>query len=329
MQIPKLELFPPDSDRPPFPPLLAIAAGLVAFSSSSIMTRYAQAFAPSLVIAAFRLSLASLVLVPWMLLRYRPALRQLSRQHVLLGLLSGAFLALHFASWIKSLEYTTVASSLVLVATSPLFVALLSPLLLKENPSLPVRVGLALTLAGSVVVGLSDACSWQSGLVCPPLREFVAERAFHGDLLALAGGAAGAGYFLIGRRLRPTMALIPYIGLVYGAAAILLAGSVALSRLPVSGYPPMAYLWFALLAIVPQLLAHSTYNWALRYLPAAFISVALLGEPVGSTILAYFLLGETPTMIKLGGAALILTGILIASRRPLPGMTEVAAVNPG
>jgi drug/metabolite transporter (DMT)-like permease len=329
MQIPRSNPGFSDSDRPPFSPLLAIAGGLVAFSSSSIMTRYAQAYAPSLVIAAFRLSLASAVLLPWMLLRYRPALRQLSRQHLMLGLLSGGFLALHFALWIKSLEYTTVASSLVLVATSPLFVALLSPLLLRETVSMPVRIGLALTLAGSVVVGLSDACSWQWGLACPALQEFAAERAFHGDLLALGGAAAGAGYFLIGRRLRPSMALIPYIGLVYGAAALLLAGSVAVGRLPAAGFPPIAYLWFALLAIVPQLLAHSTYNWALRYLPAAYVSVALLGEPVGSTILAYFLLGETPTLIKLGGGALILAGILIASKRPLPGMSEVAAVNPG
>jgi len=303
------------SDYPAIPPLAGVALGLIAFSTSSIMTRYAQAYAPSLVIAAYRLGLASLVLWPLTLFRSGEALRRTDRRQLLLSLASGAFLAIHFGTWITSLEYTTVASSLVLVWTSPLFVALLSPLTLGESISRPIRIGLIVALTGSVIVGLSDACTWQAGFACPPASQFFRGKAIFGDLLALAGAIAGAGYIILGRRLRQSMPLIPYISLAYGAAAVLLIMGVGVFRLAAFGYPLQAYGWFALLALLPQLIAHSTYNWALRYLPAAYVSVALLGEPVGSTVLAYFLLGERPADMMLVGGMLILAGILIASRR--------------
>lgn len=303
-------------DQPAFPPLAGLGLGLIAFSTSSIMTRYAQAYAPSLVIAAYRLGLASAVLIALALLRSAPAFRKLDRVRLLLSLASGAFLAVHFATWITSLEYTTVASSLVLVWTSPLFVAVLSPWTLGESISRPVRIGLVVSMAGSVLVGLSDACTWQAGLACPPASLFFRGKAILGDMLALAGAVSGAGYIILGRRLRQSMELLPYITLAYGAAAVLLILAVGVLRLPATGYPIQAYGWFVLLALLPQLIAHSTYNWALRYLPAAYVSVALLGEPVGSSVLAYILLGEHPAILMLVGGALILTGILIASRRP-------------
>lgn len=304
-----------DTDRPAIPPLAGLALGMVAFSTSSIMTRYAQVYAPSLVIAAYRMGLASLVLIPLASIRYARALKGMARNQLVLSLASGVFLAIHFGTWITSLEYTTVASSLVLVWTSPLFVALLSPWTLSESITRPIKIGLVVSMTGSVIVGLGDACTWQAGLVCPPASEFFRGRAVFGDMLALAGAVAGAGYILLGRRLRQSMPLIPYISLAYGAAAAILILSVGVLRLPAVGYPAQAYGWFALLALLPQLLAHSTYNWALRYLPAAYVSVALLGEPVGSTILAYFLLGEHPAAMMLVGGVLILAGILIASRR--------------
>lgn len=304
-----------DSDHPPIPPVLGIVLGLIAFSTSSIMTRYAQGYAASLVIAAYRLSLATLILGPLAVFRYRRALRSIDRRQLLLSLSSGAFLAMHFGTWITSLEYTTVASSLVLVWTSPLFVALLSPLALGESITRPLRIGLPLALIGSLMVGLSDACTWQAGLACPPASLFFRGTAIFGDMLALAGAVAAAGYILLGRRLRRSMALVPYVALAYGAAAVLLLLGVGAFRLPVFGYPLQAYGWFVLLAILPQLVAHSTYNWALRYLPAAFVSIASLGEPVGATVLAFFLLGERPAGLMLVGGLMILAGILIASRR--------------
>jgi drug/metabolite transporter (DMT)-like permease len=292
---------------------LAILGGILAVSTSSIFIRFAQQDAPSLVVAAFRLTLASLILAPLALTRYRTELRALTRREVLLGLLSGFFLALHFATWISSLEYTTVASSVVLVSTTPLWVALLSPFILRETNSKTVVIGMLLALLGGGIVAISDSCSWQNGLVCPPLASFVRGSAFFGDLLALCGALMAAGYIMIGRRLRAKMSLIPYIFVVYGMAALVLLAILGISGERAFGYAPLTYIWLLLLALVPQLLGHSTFNWALRYLPASFVSVTMLGEPIGSTILAYLILREAPTPLKIAGAALILAGIYVTS----------------
>jgi drug/metabolite transporter (DMT)-like permease len=174
---------------------------------------------------------------------------------------------------------------------------------------------LILALAGITIVAISDTCTWQnSSLVCPPLNEFMQGKAFLGDLLALAGALAGACYITIGRRLRSGISVVSYIFIVYGMAAVVLVLVMLVAGYTPWGYPPISYVWFALLALVPQLLGHSTFNWALGYLSAAFVSLTLLGEPIGSTILAYFLLDETPSILKMIGAILILAGILIASR---------------
>lgn len=294
---------------------LAIAGGILAVSTAAIFIRYAQQDAPSLVIAAIRLSLASIILAPIAWFRHRDELRALTRSALGLGLLSGFFLALHFATWISSLEFTSVASSVVLVSTTPLWVAILSPLFLRESPSRATMLGLLLALLGGTVVGLSEACQWDNGLMtCPPLSEFTRGEAFLGNFLALCGAWMGAGYLLIGRRLREKMSLIPYIFVVYGMAAVVLVIiMLGFGQSPL-GYPPLVYLWLLLLALVPQLLGHSTFNWALRYLPASFVAVTLLGEPIGSTILAFIILSESPSALEIGGGLLILAGIYVASQ---------------
>ncbi|MBN2147002.1 MAG: DMT family transporter [Anaerolineales bacterium] len=306
-----------NADRHPrVPPQLAIAFGILAVSTASIFIRYAQEEASSLVIAAWRLSIASLVLAPLALSRRRAELAALSRKQIGLALLSGIFLAIHFATWITSLEYTSVASSVVLVSTTPLWVALLSPITVHERITRTILIGMLLALAGGTIVGLSDSCTWQSGvLACPDLGQFVRGKAFVGDLLAIAGALAAASYMLIGRRLRANISLVGYIFLVYGMAAIVLVVIMFAAGLRPWGYPPQTYLWFVLLALIPQLIGHSTFNWALGYLPATYVSITLLGEPIGSTILAYFLLRETPTWLKIAGGVLILFGIYVASLR--------------
>ena len=302
------------SPQAPVPPILALTFGILAVSTASIFIRLAQAHAPSLVIAAGRLTLATLILAPIAWSQKRAELAALSRRQVGLALLSGFFLALHFATWITSLEYTTVASSVVLVSTVPLWVALLSPFTLKEPVTRLVLIGMVQALLGGAIVGVSDSCSWgATGLVCPSLADFLRGQAFLGDLLALAGAITAAGYLLIGRNLRAHMSLISYIFVVYGMAAVVLLVIMLAAGQSPFGYPPLTYLWLLLLALIPQLIGHSTYNWALGYLSAAYVSIALLGEPIGSTILAYFLLSETPTPIKIGGAVLILAGIYVAS----------------
>lgn len=334
----------------PVRPYLSLAFGILAVSTAAIFIRLAQSSAPSLVIAAYRLTLATILLAPIALVRYLPQLRRLRGREQALALFSGIFLALHFASWITSLEYTSVASSVVLVTTTPLWVALLAPITLKEPLSRRVLAGMILALLGGMLVGVSDACTWgEGGLVCPSFSTMVQGRAFIGNVLALVGAWMAAAYLLIGRRLRSEMALVPYIFVVYAMASVVLvllvAGwqiaeilqsgglamgeAVAALRAVFFDYPPQTYLWFLLLALVPQLIGHSTFNWALRYLSAAYVSITLLGEPIGSTILAYFFLQEAPGAFKVIGAILILVGIFIASQSesknaPLPSPAQTA-----
>ncbi len=289
--------------------------GILTISTGSIMVRYAQSYAPSLVVAALRLFLATLVLTPIALSRHRSELAALSRGELALAGLSGFFLALHFAFWIISLEYTNVASSVVLATSTPLYVALFAPFTIKERVSRIILLGVALALVGGVVVGLSDACSInQAGLQCPELGQFFRGKAIIGDILATMAAVVAAAYVLIGRRLRAKLSLIGYISLVYGVSAIVLVVVMFASGNSPFGFPPMAYFWFLMLALVPQLLGHSSFNWALGYASAALVSVALLVEPIGATLLAYIFLGETPTMLKIFGAILVLIGVYIASR---------------
>jgi drug/metabolite transporter (DMT)-like permease len=309
---------------PPIPPIVAIVFGILAVSTASIFIRFAQEEVPSLVIAAWRLTVASLILAPIAATKHKRELLGLSRQGLLLALLSGFFLALHFATWITSLQYTTVASSVVLVSTIPLWVALLSPITIKEPIRRIVFIGLIFTLLGVVVVAISDTCSSTMGRIsCPNLKDFMQGQAFLGDILAVCGAIAGAGYLLIGRKLRASMSLVSYISVVYGMAAIVLIIIMFAAGLKPFGYSPQSYVWLILLAIIPQLIGHSTFNWALAYLSAAFVSITLLGEPIGSTILAYFILQEKPTPMKLIGGGLILVGIYLASRSETKKLPEL------
>jgi drug/metabolite transporter (DMT)-like permease len=290
--------------------LIAIAA----VSTASLFIRFAQADnVPSLVIAAIRLTAAVLILTPVVILRHRPELKKLSRQDLVLGVISGIFLAIHFATWISSLEYTSVASSVVFVATGPLWVAILSPMLLNERLTRVAIIGLVLALAGGTVIGLSDACVWNHGLHCPELSQIMRGRAMWGNFLALCGAWAISGYLIIGRKVRAKMSLIPYIFLVYGAAAVFLNIFMFASKQSPFGYSASAYGWIFLLAIIPQLIGHSTFNWLLKYLSATMVAVTTLAEPIGSSILAFIFLKETPVLAVIAGGVLILCGIYLTS----------------
>jgi drug/metabolite transporter (DMT)-like permease len=295
----------------------AIITAILAVSTASIFIRFAQNDGvPSLVIAALRLTFATLMLAPITFIKHRAELQKLSRKTLLLGILSGVFLSIHFATWISSLEYTTVASSVVFVSTGPLWVALLSPMLLNERLARTALIGLGLALLGGTIIGLSDACAVTSnGLACPALADILHGRAMWGNFLALLGALTVTGYLIIGRKLRADMSLIPYIFLVYGMAAVSLMVITFISGNSLLGYAPQSYGWIFLLAAIPQLIGHSTYNWALKYLPAALVAVTTLGEPIGSAVLAFFILKETPTPTVITGGILILAGIYLASRR--------------
>jgi drug/metabolite transporter (DMT)-like permease len=295
---------------------LAILIAILAVSTASIFIRFAQRDGvPSLVIAALRLTFATLILAPIALTKHLEELKRFTLNEILLGAFSGIFLALHFATWISSLEYTSVASSVVFVSTGPLWVALLSPMLLKEHLARTAIIGLGLSLVGGTIIGLSDACVWNAGLSCPALQDILHGRAMLGNFLAFAGAWTVTGYLIIGRKLRANISLVPYIFLAYGFAAIVLIVIMLASGNSPFGYAPKTYGWIFLLAVLPQLIGHSTYNWALKYMPAALVAVVTLGEPIGSAILAFFILSETPTLAIMIGGVFILSGIYLASRQ--------------
>lgn len=293
---------------------LALLTAILAVSTASVFIRFAQAEAPSLVIAALRLTCATFLLAPFALARHRGELQSLTGSELILGALSGIFLAVHFATWISSLEYTTVASSVVFVSTGPLWVALFSPVLLNERLTPLAIFGLAIAILGGTIIGLSDACAWDNGLQCPEFSQVMQGRAMWGNFLALVGAWTVSGYLIIGRKLRAKMSLIPYIFLVYGMSALALVIIMfAVGQSPL-GYTAPTYGWIFLLAAFPQLIGHSTYNWVLRYIPATLVAIITLVEPIGSAILAYFILHETPSPGVMVGGLLILIGIYIASR---------------
>jgi drug/metabolite transporter (DMT)-like permease len=194
-----------------------------------------------------------------------------------------------------------VASSTVLVTTTPIWVGLASPIFLKESLSRLLKVGIVLAVGGSMIIGLGA-----TGIGSNPLL---------GNSLALVGAVSGSAYFLIGRRLRVRLSLLSYATVVYGVAAVVLWLVVLWQGLPMTGYSPITYLLLFLMALVPQLLGHSSYNWALGYLPAAYVSVAIVSEPVVASFLALLIFQEIPGWLTLVGGALILGAIVVSSKR--------------
>lgn len=293
----------PTAQQPFAPPALVLAGGIIAISCSAILIRLAQNEAPSLVIAAGRLMMAGLLLLPPALLRRRDELRALAPADWRLAFFSGFMLSIHFASWITSLEYTTVASSTVLVTTSALWVGLASPFVLGEPLSRPLKLGILLAMAGTVIINLD------------PGGNEAGSQALLGNLLAMIGAFSGAGYFIIGRRLRPRLSLLSYTSVVYGTAALFLLGAVLIAGYPLLGYTPSTYGVIFLMALFPQLLGHSSLNWALAFLPAAYVMITAVSEPISASLLAFLIFNETPGELTLLGSVFILAGIAIASRR--------------
>lgn len=295
-------------------PIVGVFLGVMAVSTAAPMIRFAQQQAPSLTIAAFRLGIATLILAPWVLSRNRVEIHGIQQKQRYMLILSGLLLALHFSSWIQSLSMTTVTSSVVMVSTSPLWVALLSPLFLREKIVLAAWFGLMLALVGGIVVALNQSCVLAgSRFACEPFVEMASGREFGGMLLALFGAFCAAGYLMIGRRYRSNLSLPSYTFIVYGSAAVFLWTAVILSKSPVAGFSAQTYAWCIALGLVPQLIGHSTLNWSLKYLSAAFVSVALLGEPIGSSLLALIFLNEAPGFLEVAGSLLILFGIVVTS----------------
>jgi drug/metabolite transporter (DMT)-like permease len=282
---------------PPFNPYLALIGGVFAVSTGAIFARLADA--NPLVIAAYRVGIAALILAPFAWWKARDELRGLSARELTLALISGFFLALHFATWISSLNYTSVANSVVLVNTNPLWVGLLTPLIAKERIKKAAILGIILSVIGGVIIGFGDFATGSENLL--------------GDGLALCGSICAAIYLLLGRNLRRKLSLLSYIFICYGSAALILWAIVFALNLPVTGFNTSTYAAFIGMALISQLIGHTSYNWALKWFTAGLIAVSLLGEPIVATFLAYLLFNEGLTWSKVIGGILILSAIYIAA----------------
>ncbi len=274
-------------------PFLVLAIALAAVSFGSIFARLADA-AP-LAIAAWRMGLAALVVIP-VALTGRPGAGRPEARSSALAAAAGLFLALHFATWIASLDYTSIARSVLLVSTAPIWVAILLFVTGRGAPPLATLLALAFAIGG---VAIASAGGDRGGA------------AMTGDLLAVAGAIAMAAYLLLSQRSQASLPFRSYLAIAYGSAAVLLCIAVLITDTPASGFA--AATWWALagMAAISQLIGHSGYNWALRHLSPLFVAVVLVGEPVFASLLGWWLLGEELDWQTGAGGLLILTGIVL------------------
>ncbi|QSG14736.1 DMT family transporter [Halapricum desulfuricans] len=297
-----------DSDTPVVPPLAALALAVVAVSTSAILIRWSRA--PSSVAAFYRVLFTTLLLAPVAVVRYREAFARLSMRDWLVAASSGLALAAHFAAWFESLEWTSVAASVTLVQTQPVFVALGAAWLLEERLNRRIVVGIGVALAGSVLLSVGDLLSGGA---------FAGSNPLYGDALALVGALAAAGYVLAGRSLRQRLPLIPYVIVVYTVSAIGLLVWTVGQGASLGPYPPREWMLFLAMAVGPGIFGHTVVNWALAHVESSVVSVTLVGEPVGSTLLALLLLGEVPPAMTAVGGVVVLVGIVLTARaRPNP-----------
>ncbi len=276
--------------------LPAVALGVVAVSAAAIFIRLADA--PALAIAFWRNTLGVAALLPFALLG-RDALPR--GRTLWLGIASGVALGAHFGFWISSLDHTSVAASVVLVSTQPVFVAILAYLLFGEKTSLASFAGIFVAIAGTAVIAADDS---------------VGSAALLGNLLALVGAATVAVYVLIGRSMRTTggVGVVAYSIVVYASASLTLAPAALFAGQPLWGYSGETWAWLVAITLGPQILGHTVFNWALRYVDASIISGTILAEPVVAAFLAWLILSEKPGHATIFGGVVVLAGLYLLLR---------------
>ncbi len=276
---------------------LILGSGVIAVSLAAIFIRLADA--PGVVVAAYRMLAASLVILPWTVraLKRTP----LTKENIGYTLLAGVLLGAHFATWITSLSYTTVAASVVLVTTNPLWVALFSWIFLGLAPSFTVLMGVLIAVLGGALIGFGDLGGGSAPLL--------------GDTLALLGAICASAYLLLGRAAqRRGLSLQAYIGVAYSVAALVLLPLPLFFNFSYTGYSLETFFWIALLALVPQLIGHTSFNYVVKHLDPTFVATVILLEPVGSSLLALLLFSEVPSLLTILGALILLFGVALTTR---------------
>jgi drug/metabolite transporter (DMT)-like permease len=285
----------------------AMFFAVFALASSSILIAQ-LARVPAIVIAFYRMAIAAALLMPAAVAFKRRELMAFTRRDLALLALGGVCLAIHFGAWITSLKYIPIATSVVLVNSHPLFVVIASAVFLGERPGARSLAGTLLGLGGMLVISRDALAAMRPG---------ESSQALAGDALAVIGALAVVGYFIVGRKARARMSLLGYATPLYGVCSLFLLLMVFVTRSWLAPYSPVEWLYFVLLAVVPTILGHTVFNWALRHVRPSAISVAFLGEPVVAGLLAFLVFGQRPPVATFVGGALILAGIyLTTSAKP-------------
>ncbi|WP_253736988.1 DMT family transporter [Halohasta salina] len=277
--------------------MAGLVVAICAISAGAILVRLSSE--PPAVAALYRVLFTTLPLLPVAGWNYREEFRRITARDLGFATLAGLALAVHFAAWFESLAWTSVAASVTLVQSQPVFVAFGAWLLLRERVTSRMALGIVVAVVGIATMSLGDLLG---GVLVGP-------DPLYGNALALLGAVMAAGYVLAGRSLRQRVALVPYVVVVYSVCALALLAIVLAQGHPLSGYPPREWLIFAGLALGPGLFGHTVINWALAHLESSVVSVSLLGEPIGATVLAFVVLAELPTRFTILGGVIVLVGI--------------------
>ncbi|WP_217587368.1 DMT family transporter [Lentibacillus saliphilus] len=281
---------------PPFNPYVAIAIGVISVSSSAVLVKLAN-LAPASIIANYRLLFAVIIMLPYILVKCKHEFRLIHKKDWILSILAGVFLAFHFIVWFESLNYTSVASSVVLVTLQPIFAFLGTFLFFKERFSPGAILSMLIAIFGSVIIGWGD---FQ-----------ISGMALYGDMLALLGAILITGYFLMGQQVRKRLSLMTYTFVVYGISSITLIMYNLILDHSFVGYPADHWLIFIALAIIPTFFGHTLFNWALKWLSTSTISMAIVFEPIGASFLAFILLGEMITGSQWLGGSIVIFGLFL------------------
>ncbi len=281
-------------DTPKMNPYVALAIGVFSVSTSAIFVKLSTAEAG--VVAFYRMLFSVIIMLPIFFPRYLHELRAITNKDWFYTIIAGIFLAFHFILWFESLNYTSVASSTVLVTLQPLFAFIGTFFFFKEKFSLKAVVCAIVAVLGSIIISWGD------------FR--ISGAALYGDFLALAACALITAYLLFGQNVRQRISLITYTFLVYLISSIvLLIYVITISNDTLYPYPASDWFYFLLLAVVPTLMGHTLFNWSVKWLSTSTISMAILFEPVGAAVLAFYILGEKIMWTQIGGGLIIIISV--------------------
>ena len=280
---------------------LVLLIGIISVSLSSILIKLTYDV-PAIIISSYRLIIASLILVSYAKFK-KIGVKTKTGRDLMIATVSGLFLSIHFITWIASIKYTSIASSVTLVSTSPVFVIIISFLLFREKPTAITLIATVVAILGTALIAYTDKNIAPNSQYPNPL---------FGDFLAILGAFAVSIYFISGSHLRKYMQTFQYITLVYSSAAIFTTAFALLSSKPFFGYRTVSYVYMVLMAVIPQLFGHTSFNWALKHLKASAVAISTLGEPIGATILAYIFFHQTVSQLKLLGMVMVIFSIAVA-----------------